>query len=98
VADVPGQLPAAPGGRGAIFFSGQRAQKDGGKAWVFLDYLGPGWGGRPMGEGVPGLSHPLVNAANIPVETIEQQFPLNESHIGRRKVDSIQLVRVSRQQ
>ena len=76
---VPGQLPAAPGGRGAIFFSGQRAQKDGGKAWVFLDYLGPGWGGRPMGEGVPGLSHPLVNAANIPVETIEQQFPLRVS-------------------
>ena len=69
---VPGRLPAAPGGRGAIFFSGQSA----GKAWVFLDYLGPGWGGRPNGDGVPGLSHPLVNAANIPAETIEQQFPL----------------------
>ncbi len=69
---VPGQLPAAPGGRAAIFFSGNVA----GKAWVFLDYIGPGWGGRPNGDGVPGLSHPLVNAANIPVEVIEQQFPL----------------------
>lgn len=73
---VKGKLPAAPGGRGAIFLSGVRSEQEGGKAWVFLDYLGPGWGGRPNGDGVPGLSHPLVNAANIPVETIEQQFPL----------------------
>ena len=81
---VPDRMPAAPGGRGAIFFSGQHKGgegsdargKEAGRAWVFLDYLGPGWGGRPNGTGVPGLSHPLVNASNIPAETIEQQFPL----------------------
>ena len=74
---IPGSLPAMVGGRMMIVLSGQRTDaRSGNAAWVFLDYVGPGWGGRPNGQGVAGLSHPLVNATNIPVETIEQKYPL----------------------
>lgn len=74
---IPGSLPAMVGGRMMIVLSGTRPSAHGGNgAWVFLDYVGPGWGGRPNGRGVAGLSHPLVNATNIPVETIEQKYPL----------------------
>lgn len=72
---IPGSLPAMVGGRMMIVLSGTRADATK-SAWVFLDYVGPGWGGRPNGRGVAGLSHPLVNATNIPVETIEQKYPL----------------------
>lgn len=80
---IPGSLPAMVGGRMMIVLSGQQPDAGGNQqAWVFLDYVGPGWGGRPNGDGVPGLSHPLVNATNIPVEAIEQKYPLRITAYG----------------
>jgi N-methylhydantoinase B len=71
---VPRRLPAMVGGGCVLILSGRHAD---GREWVFLDYVGAGWGGRPNGDGVPALTHPLVNSSNIPAEVIEQKYPTN---------------------
>lgn len=69
---VPGRLPAISGNHSLLCFSGELA----GKPWIFLDAVHAGWGGRPGGDGAAGLSHPVMNSANIPVEVAEQLYPV----------------------
>lgn len=70
---TPGRLPAGDGGPAVLIFSGRRED---GSEWILLDYVQSGWGATSDGDGVPGVSHPISNAANIPVEVIEQECPL----------------------
>ena len=70
---IPGRLPAMVGGGAVLIFS---CRGDDGLEWVFMDYVGGGWGGRPDEDGVPALAHPLVNSSNILAEHIEQRYPL----------------------
>jgi N-methylhydantoinase B len=76
---APGRLPANDGGPAVIFFSGRRANE---REWIFLDYVHSGWGASAHGDGVPGASHPISNAANIPVEVVEEEFPLRLHRYG----------------
>lgn len=73
------RIPANDGGPAAVYFSGPT---DDGRNWIFLDYVQAGWGAVRGGDGVPGVSHPISNAANIPVETIEEEFPLRVVRYG----------------
>ena len=68
---APDRLPANDGGPAVIYISGTRAD---GNAWIFLDYVHAGWGATATSDGVPGASHPISNAANIPAEVIEKSI------------------------
>jgi N-methylhydantoinase B len=76
---VPERIPAADGGPAVIYFSGP---SDGGRSWIFVDYVQGGWGATKDGDGVPGVSHPISNAANIPAEVIEQEYPIRVLRYG----------------
>jgi N-methylhydantoinase B len=70
---VPERIPATDGGPAVIYFSGPQSD---GRSWIFVDYVQAGWGATRSGDGVAGVSHPISNAANIPVEVIEQEYPI----------------------
>jgi N-methylhydantoinase B len=70
---APGRLPATPGGPGVVFMSGEL---ESGRSWVLLDMVQSGWGATRAAPGPTGLSHPIANAANVPVEVIEQRYPV----------------------
>jgi N-methylhydantoinase B len=76
---APGRLPANDGGPGVIYFSGRR---ESGEGWIYLDYIHAGWGATADAEGVAGVSHPIANAANIPVEVMEEEYPLRIVRYG----------------
>ena len=76
---APGRLPANDGGPGVIYFSGRRET---GEDWIYLDYIHAGWGATAHDDGVPGVSHPIANAANIPVEVMEEEYPLRMVRYG----------------
>jgi N-methylhydantoinase B len=74
---VPGRMPANDGGPGVVYVSGQ---SEDGSTWIFLDYVQAGWGASSDADGVAGVSHPISNAGNIPVEVVEGEYPIR---IGR---------------
>ena len=49
---------------------------DTGQAFVFLEFLFSGWGGRPDRDGIDGVASIVVNFSNNPVEVIEAEYPL----------------------
>jgi N-methylhydantoinase B len=76
---APARLPANDGGPGVIYFSGRLPN---GEDWIYLDYIHAGWGATARADGVPGVSHPIANAANIPVEVMEEEYPLRMVRYG----------------
>jgi N-methylhydantoinase B len=46
-----------------------------GRYWIFIEDLGGGWGGTPMGDGADGLDAPLSNCRVTPVEALELDHP-----------------------
>lgn len=70
---VPERLPAEGGGPALVTFSGLRAD---GTPWICLDFVQAGWGATAAHDGVPAVSHAISNTGNIPVEAIEQEYPL----------------------
>jgi N-methylhydantoinase B len=70
---APERLPADGPGPGLITFAGTRAD---GRSWICLDFVQAGWGATADHDGVTGASHALSNTGNIPIEAIEQEFPL----------------------
>lgn len=72
---LPGKIPAAwGGGEVGLSFSGYTSDR---KAWVHLDLINDGpRGGGPFADGADGLSAPIHNMANIPVESVEAEQPL----------------------
>ncbi len=70
---VADRIPAENGNPGLITFSGQR---DDGRSWICLDFLQAGWGATAEHDGVPGASHAISNTGNIPIEAIEQEYPV----------------------
>lgn len=47
-----------------------------GKSYVYLETLGGGMGGRATRDGKDGVQVHITNTANLPVEAIEQEYPL----------------------
>jgi N-methylhydantoinase B len=76
---VPERIPAHDGGPAVMYFSGPR---EGGGSWIFVDYVAAGWGATAGSDGVPGVSHPISNAANIPIEVIEEEYPIRVLKYG----------------
>ena len=66
---LPDRVPAAgDGGVTMISFGGRLAD---GRPFVFVDFSGGGWGGRPDRDGVDGTSCIESNLSNVPIEEIE---------------------------
>jgi N-methylhydantoinase B len=72
---LPGKIPAAwGGGEVGLSFAGYRPDRT---AWVFLNLINDGPnGGGPNMDGADGLSAPIHNMANIPIETTEAENPI----------------------
>jgi N-methylhydantoinase B len=70
---ISDRLPAEGSNPGLITFSGSRAD---GRPWICLDFVQGGWGATAAHDGVAGASHAISNTGNIPIEAIEQEFPL----------------------
>jgi N-methylhydantoinase B len=72
---MPGKIPAAwGGGEVGLSFSGYDSNH---KAWVHLDLINDGpRGGGPKSDGADGLSAPIHNMANIPIESVESEQPI----------------------
>lgn len=56
-------------------------QRDG-SAFLNLEFLFSGWGGRPNKDGIDGISSLAVNYANTPIEVIEVEQPLRIERYG----------------
>lgn len=70
---VPELIPAgSEGGPTAISISGSRD----GEPWLITDGILGSWGGRVQKDGVDGISSPLANMSNQPVELIEARIPV----------------------
>jgi len=71
---LPERVPAAgEGGATMLSFGGMYADRS---AFVFVDFVTGGWGGRVSADGVDGTSPLAANVTNIPVEEIELDQPL----------------------
>ena len=58
----------------AAIFSG--ADEDG-EFWVYVETIGGGGGARPTADGLSGIHVGLTNTSNLPVEALEQEYPLS---------------------
>jgi len=61
------------GGDTGVSYGGYDAER---KAFVFVEFVYGGWGGRPDRDGVDVCSSAVVNFANNPVEILESEYPL----------------------
>ncbi len=77
---APDRVPACEvGGDTGITMGGYDADRN---AFVFLEFLFSGWGGRPFADGVDGTSSIVVNFSNYPAEVIEHEYPLRIEEYG----------------
>jgi N-methylhydantoinase B len=76
---VPERMPAlGEGGPSVVSMSGQLA----GKTWLITDGVLGSWGGKHHGDGVDGISSPLGNMTNQPIELIEARLPIKITRYG----------------
>jgi N-methylhydantoinase B len=61
------------GGDTGISIGGYHSDRE---AFVFLEFLFSGWGGRPGRDGIDGVASIVVNFSNNPVEVVEAEYPL----------------------
>lgn len=72
---LPDRVPAAPNGANTMaVFSGLDPRS--GDAYVYLETIGGGAGGRPTKPGKDGVQTGITNTSNLPVEAIEIEYPL----------------------
>ena len=78
---MPGKVPAAwGGGEIGLSFGGYHPNR---KAWVYLEFNNDGpRGGGPRIDGADGISSPVLNMANTPIESIEAEQPLLIERFG----------------
>jgi N-methylhydantoinase B len=65
---------AANGANTTAVFSGVDPRT--GRAYVYLETLGGGFGGRATKDGKDGVQVHITNTSNLPVEAIEMEYPL----------------------
>lgn len=77
---APDRVPACEvGGDTGISIGGYDARR---RAFVFLEFLFSGWGGRPDADGIDGAASVVVNFSNQPVEVVENEYPLRIEEYG----------------
>jgi len=67
-------VAAANGANTTAVFSGTDPRT--GEAYVYLETLGGGFGGRATKDGKDGVQVHITNTSNLPVEAIEMEYPL----------------------
>ena len=77
---VPDRVFAACEGGTTVYGFG--GHDDQGRPIVLVEIFGGSWGGRPDRDGIEGMSHPLLNQRNIPVEHMEVEYPLRVEKYG----------------
>jgi N-methylhydantoinase B len=76
---VPDRVIAAgEGGPTLISFGGYQ----GGEPFVLTEVIVGTWGARAQRDGLEGVSNPLANLSNQPVELVEADFPLEVTRYG----------------
>ncbi len=71
---APDRIPACEvGGDTGVSYGGYDADRG---AFVFVEFVFGGWGGRPKLDGVDVCASMTVNFSNNPVEIIEAEYPL----------------------
>lgn len=65
---------AANGANTTAVFSGHDSKR--GRDYLYLETLGGGFGGRAAKDGTDGVQVHITNTSNLPVESIEAEFPL----------------------
>ena len=71
---------AANGANSMAVFAG--VDPDTGGAYVYLETLGGGFGGRDDRDGKDGVQVHITNTSNLPVEAIEMEYPLLVERYG----------------
>lgn len=77
---IPDRVMAGNWGGGTVISIG--GTRPGGGRFVHTESLHGNWGGRPSADGIDGISHPMGNIANNPVEQCEADFPIRVLHYG----------------
>ena len=80
---APDRVPAASQGTMNLIGIGGRDRRsgpsggdDGGRPYTYIETIGGGQGGRPMGPGDDGIQCNMTNTMNTPVEALEISYPL----------------------
>ena len=76
---APDRVPAASQGTmNTIAIGGRdpRSRELGGRPYTYIETIGGGQGGRPMGPGDDGIQCNMTNTMNTPVEALEISYPL----------------------
>jgi N-methylhydantoinase B len=72
---VPDRVVAAgEGGNTVIAFGGNDPQTR--EPFILVDMINGAWGGRATSDGIEGVTNPSQNMSNMPVETLEDRFPI----------------------
>ena len=78
---LPGKvIGAANGANTTAVFSGIDPRS--GKGYLYLETLGGGMGARAARDGKDGVQVHITNTSNLPVEAIEQEYPLRVEEYG----------------
>ncbi|MCY3877858.1 MAG: hydantoinase B/oxoprolinase family protein [Rhodobacteraceae bacterium] len=78
---VPGKvIAAANGANTTAVFSGIDPRTD--SPYLYLETLGGGMGARAAKDGRDGVQVGITNTSNLPVESIEQEYPLRVEEYG----------------
>ncbi|MDB5506376.1 MAG: hypothetical protein JWR75_1014 [Devosia sp.] len=78
---APGKVMAAgEGGNTVVAIGGY----SGGRPFVLVDMINGAWGGRANKDGIEGITNPSQNMSNLPIESLERQFPLLMEEYGFR--------------
>jgi N-methylhydantoinase B len=72
---VPQRVPAASQGTMNLIGIGGLDPRNG-RRYAYVETIGGGQGGRPMGHGQDGLQCNMTNTMNTPVEALEITYPL----------------------
>jgi N-methylhydantoinase B len=71
---APDRIPAASQGTMNLIGIGGRSPE--GKPYTYIETIGGGQGGRPMGPGDDGIQCNMTNTMNTPIEALEITYPL----------------------
>lgn len=72
---LPGRIPAGSNdASSAVVFSGVHPHSK--KPFIYVEAVGGGAGARPQGDGLDGVQVHVTNTSNLPVESLENNYPL----------------------
>ena len=72
---APDRIPAASQGTMNLIGIGGRDPRNG-RPYTYIETIGGGQGGRPMGPGQDGVQCNMTNTMNTPIEALEITYPL----------------------